>query len=66
MERYLLAKKASVVGIIGNVFLFIIKVVVGFVSHSQAMIADAFNSASDIFNSVISYVGSKISSKEAD
>ena len=66
MESYLLAKKASVVGIIGNVFLFIIKVVVGFVSHSQAMIADAFNSASDIFNSVISYVGSKISSKEAD
>ncbi len=66
MERYELAKKASIIGIIGNIFLFIIKVIVGFISHSQAMIADAFNSASDIFNSVISYVGSKISSKGAD
>jgi cation diffusion facilitator family transporter len=66
MERYELAKKASIIGIIGNIFLFIIKVIVGFISHSQAMIADAFNSASDIFNSAISYVGSRISSKEAD
>ncbi len=66
MERYTLAKRASILGIIGNIFLFIIKIIVGVLSHSQAMIADAFNSASDIFNSVMSYIGSKISSKEAD
>ena len=66
MNRYDEAKKASIVGIIGNLFLFIIKVIVGLFSHSQAMIADAFNSASDVFNSIMTYIGSKISSKAAD
>lgn len=66
MERYTLAKRASILGIVGNIFLFFIKIIVGILSHSQAMIADAFNSASDIFNSIMSYIGSKISSKEAD
>lgn len=66
MNRYDEAKKASIVGIAGNLFLFVIKIVVGFISRSQAMIADAFNSASDVFNSIMTYIGSKISSKDAD
>ncbi len=66
MERFVEAKRASILGIIGNVFLFIIKIVVGFISSSQAMLADAFNSASDILSSIMTYIGSKIASKGAD
>ena len=66
MDRFKAAKKASLFGIIGNVFLFIIKVVVGLISNSQAMLADAFNSASDILGSFMTYIGNKIASKEAD
>ena len=46
-------KKAGIYGIIGNIFLLIIKAIVGFVSKSQAMIADSINSAGDIFASFI-------------
>lgn len=66
MERYNEAKKASILGIIGNLFLFIIKATVGFISNSQAMISDALNSAGDIISSIMTFIGNKISSKEAD
>lgn len=66
MDRFKAANKASIFGIIGNIFLFIIKVIVGYVSSSQAMIADAFNSASDILSSFMTYIGNKIAAKEAD
>ncbi len=66
MERFKAANRASIFGIVGNLFLFVIKVIVGFISGSQAMIADAFNSASDILSSFMTYIGNKIASKEAD
>ena len=66
MNRYKKVKIASILGIVGNIFLFVIKVLVGFISHSQAMIADAFNSGGDILSSFITYVGNKISSKPCD
>lgn len=66
MERNKQASTASIFGIIGNVFLLIIKVIIGALSNSQAMLSDALNSAGDIISSFMSYIGSKISSKEAD
>ena len=66
MDRFKKANRASVLGIFGNIFLFIIKVIVGFISNSQAMIADAFNSASDILSSIMTYIGNKVASKDAD
>ena len=45
MDRYKSTKKASILGIIGNVFLLIIKGIIGFMTNSQAMIADSVNSA---------------------
>ena len=51
MDRYKSTKKASILGIIGNVFLLIIKGIIGFMTNSQAMIADSVNSAGDIFSS---------------
>ena len=66
MDRYKSTKKASVLGIIGNIFLLIIKAIVGFISNSQSMIADAFNSFGDVFSSFMTYIGNRISSKEPD
>ena len=66
MDRYKSAKITGILGIIGNIFLLIIKVIAGVFSNSQSLIADAFNSAGDIFSSFMTYIGNKISSKEAD
>lgn len=65
-ERVELVKKASVFGIMGNIFLLIIKMIIGILTNSQAMIADSMNSAGDIFSSLMTYIGNKISSKPED
>lgn len=59
-------KKVSILGILFNFILLIIKLLVGFISNSQSMIADGLNSAGDIFASLMSYVGNMISSKPTD
>ena len=66
MERFETAKKAGIYGILGNIFLLVIKSFVGFASNSQAMIADAANSAGDIFASLMTFIGNKISSNPSD
>lgn len=66
MDRYKSTKIAGIFGIIGNVFLLIIKSFIGLVSHSQAMIADAVNSAGDIFASLMTFIGNKIASEPSD
>lgn len=54
-------KKVTILSLLSNIFLFIIKIIVGLFSNSQSMIADAINSGSDIINSILSYIGNKIS-----
>ena len=45
--------KASWVGVIGNAFLSLLKIVIGIISGSLAVIADGIDSASDIVTSLI-------------
>ena len=66
MERYKSVKTASILGIIGNIFLLVIKALIGLITNSQAMIADSFNSAGDIFSSFMTFIGNKIASKPRD
>lgn len=66
MDRYETTKKAGILGIIGNIFLLIIKSIVGLLSNSQAMIADSANSAGDIFTSLMTYIGNKIAGEPKD
>ena len=66
MDRYSSAKKASLFGIVGNLFLLIIKGIVGFMSSSQSMIADSVNSAGDILSSLMTFIGNKIASRPSD
>lgn len=65
-EKFIITKRAGIYGILGNVFLLIIKTIVGFISHSQAMIADSFNSAGDIFASLMTFIGNRIASVPND
>ena len=66
MDRFNSTKKAGIFGIIGNIFLLAIKATIGFITNSQAMIADAANSASDIFASLMTFIGNKIASEPSD
>lgn len=65
-NKFNLTKKVGILGIVGNIFLLIIKSIIGFVFKSQAMIADSFNSAGDIFASLMTFIGNKISSVPND
>ena len=66
MDRFKETKKAGLLGILGNIFLLIIKGTIGFLTNSQAMIADSANSAGDIFASAMTFIGNKIASEPRD
>ena len=57
---------SSVVGMICNVFLFAVKLTIGILMNSLAVMADAFNNLSDAASSVISFMSVKIAEKPAD
>ncbi|WP_042345677.1 cation diffusion facilitator family transporter [Bacillus massiliigorillae] len=65
-DRFQQAEFAAMVGIVGNVALAIIKGIVGVMSHSKALIADAVHSASDVIGSLAVYVGLKAAKQPPD
>lgn len=65
-KKFMDIKKAGLAGIIGNIFLLLIKGAIGIMTHSQSMIADSVNSASDIIASLMTFIGNKISSEPKD
>ena len=65
-ERFKQTKKVGILGVLGNIILLILKGVIGFSAKSQAMIADCLNSAGDIFASLMTFIGNKISSAPQD
>mgnify|MGYP002510844613 CR=1 FL=1 len=60
------ANKVSIVTIIGNLILSLMKLFAGIFAHSSAMISDAIHSASDVFSTIVVIIGIKISSKRPD
>ena len=58
--------KVSIVTIIGNLILSLMKLFAGIFAHSSAMISDAIHSASDVFCTIVVIIGIKISSKRPD
>lgn len=65
-ERFKATKRTGIFGMTGNIFLLLIKAIVGFASKSQAMIADCINSAGDIFASLMTFIGNRIASTPRD
>ena len=60
------ATRVSLVSMITNVILTVLKLAAGLIAHSGAMISDALHSASDIFSGLIVLIGVKISTKAPD
>lgn len=60
------ANKVSIITILVNISLSIIKFLAGVIAHSNAMISDAIHSASDVFSTIVVIIGIKLASKEAD
>ena len=59
-------KFSSIVGIVCNAILFISKLIVGTLSASVSITADAVNNLSDASSSIISLLGFKLASRPAD
>lgn len=66
MDEDEIIKKLSFVSITGNVLLTVLKMFAGVTGNSGALISDAIHSLSDIFTTVIAWVGVKVSKQEAD
>ncbi|HHW49047.1 MAG TPA: cation transporter [Clostridiaceae bacterium] len=66
MNRFQATKIVAIMGVAANILLLGLKLAVGFLSRSQAMIADGFNSAGDVFASAMTYIGNKIASQPED
>ncbi|MDR2167265.1 MAG: cation diffusion facilitator family transporter [Clostridiales bacterium] len=57
---------SGIIGIFLNFLLFVLKLVVGFVLGSVAVMADAFNNLADSASSLVTIVGFRMSAKPAD
>ena len=57
---------SGILGIICNLFLFALKLTIGLILHSVAVISDAFNNLSDLGSTVVSIAGIRLSSKKPD
>lgn len=58
--------RTSVIGILTNVALAAFKAIVGFFSHSIAIVMDAVNNLSDAASSIVTIVGAKLASRKPD
>ena len=56
--------KTSFIGIIGNILLVGFKAMVGFIAGSVSIIMDALNNLTDALSSLITIIGTKLSSKK--
>ncbi len=61
-----IVRKLSFMSISTNVVLSLFKLIAGFIGHSSVMISDAVHSMSDVFATLIAFVGVKISQKSPD
>ncbi|WP_010244162.1 cation diffusion facilitator family transporter [Acetivibrio cellulolyticus] len=57
---------SGTLGIICNLFLFVLKLAIGLLINSIAVISDAFNNLSDMGTSVITIFGAKLSNRPPD
>ena len=66
MTNQKIVNRLSRVGIIGNVLLSAFKLFAGIAGKSGAMVSDAVHSLSDVFATLIAFIGVKLSQRSAD
>ncbi|NMM64930.1 cation transporter [Clostridium sp. P21] len=57
---------SGVLGIVVNLMLFIVEIILGFLTNSIAIVADAFHNLTDVTSSIVALVGFRLSIKPAD
>lgn len=65
-ERIRLARQGSIVGIVANAVLAVLKILTGFVTGSVAILADGIDSSTDILTSIITLISTSLSRKPPD
>jgi cation diffusion facilitator family transporter len=58
--------RSTLIGILVNLLLALVKGIAGFVGHSYALIADAIESLTDVFSSFIVYFGLRVAMRPPD
>ena len=66
MDETGIIKKVSYIGIFGNILLSCFKLVSGIIGRSGAMVSDGVHSLSDVFATLIAYIGVRLSKKPED
>ncbi len=66
LDECKIIKKLSCVSIAGNVILTVFKLFAGIWGNSGALISDAIHSLSDVFTTIIAWIGVKIAKQAAD
>ncbi len=58
--------RMAIVGILGNIFLAVFKLIAGIIGNSSAMLSDAIHTVSDVFATIVAFIGVSFSKKKAD
>lgn len=58
--------RVSNISIAVNIFLSAVKLIIGLIAHSGAMVSDAIHSASDVFSTIIVMIGANAAAKAPD
>ena len=66
MNEQQIVKRLSGVGIFGNILLSAFKLLAGILGNSSAMVSDAVHSLSDVFATLIAYIGVRMSRRKED
>ncbi|WP_026504757.1 cation diffusion facilitator family transporter [Butyrivibrio sp. NC3005] len=66
MNEKVIINRLSNIGILGNILLALFKLLSGIFGHSGAMVSDAVHSLSDVFATLIAYIGVILSKQKED
>ncbi len=66
MDEKKIVRQVTVVGIAGNIVLVLFKLYAGLAGKSGAMVSDAVHSLSDVFATVVAFIGVHVSRKAPD
>ena len=65
-DEQAIVRKLSRVGILGNILLSAFKLIAGIMGRSGAMVSDAVHSLSDVFATLVAYIGVRLSQQKED
>ncbi|WP_241244198.1 cation diffusion facilitator family transporter [Marinitoga sp. 38H-ov] len=66
IEREKISTKSSLISIFVNALLALLKIFIGFITNSMAILADGLDTATDILTSIMTLIAGKISNKPPD